>query len=80
MICLSLGRGTRPLELGLGEQVQETKTPASPSGPNLERGAGHLRLCSPLGRSQSLHRPADSIAPLACGLNHSGPSLAGAPE
>lgn len=58
------------------EDRQGNKTPASPAGPNLERGAGHLLLCPLLGQSRSLHPSAGSLALSGCGLTRSGPSRA----
>lgn len=66
-----LSLGTRARRIGRGN-----KTTASPSGPNLECGAGHSWLCPLPGQSQSLRPSAGTLARSGCGLARSGPSLA----
>lgn len=77
---LPLLRDWSPSRARAGKTGLGTGLVSSPSGPNLERAAGHLWMCPQLGQSQSLHPRAGSFARSVCGLTHSGSSLAGALE
>jgi hypothetical protein len=52
----------------------------SSSAPNLEHGAGHLWMCPLPWQLRSLCPGAGNLVWSECGLNHSGPSPAGALE
>lgn len=74
------GQKGKAARAGAGRVGTRNMIISSPSGPNLERGAGHLWLWPLLGQSPSPHPQAGSLAGSVCGLTHSGPPLAGALE